>query len=128
MIIKLIWMLHSTGGYTVKSCSPAVDGLLLPCQKMNTLKVWKPTALPKVEFFTWLAVLDRLNTKVFLQHYGLITAVENACCCCQTEEESLHYPIQHCQQVWTCMVDNRTLKLAGLLQKSKGKLMNQYEN
>lgn len=62
---KLIWMLDSRGGYTVKSCSAAVAGFLLPCQTMNIPNVWKPTALPKVEFFTWLVVLDRLNTKEF---------------------------------------------------------------
>ena len=97
---KLIWMLDSRGGYTVKSCSAAVAGFLLPCQTMNIPNVWKPIALPKVEFFTWLAVLDRLNTKEFLQHHGIITPVENVCCCCQTEEESLHHLLQHCQQVW----------------------------
>uniref|UniRef100_A0A3N7G666 Reverse transcriptase zinc-binding domain-containing protein n=1 Tax=Populus trichocarpa TaxID=3694 RepID=A0A3N7G666_POPTR len=68
---KLIWMLDSRGGYTVKSCSAAVAGFLLPCQTMN---------IPN--------------------HHGIITPVENVCCCCQTEEESLHHQLQQCQQVW----------------------------
>lgn len=96
---KLIWMLDSRGGYTVKSCSAAVAGFLLPCQTMNIPNVWKPTALPKVEFFTWLVVLDRLNTKEFFAAPWNNYTSRNVCCCCQTEEESLHHQLQHCQQV-----------------------------
>ena len=65
--------------------------------------VWKKLAPPKVEFFMWLALLGRLNTKQRLHTKGLLQEDQIMCPLCSLQPESSDHILLQClysQQVW----------------------------
>ena len=65
--------------------------------------VWKKLAPPKVEFFMWLALLGRLNTKQRLHTKGLLQEDQIMCPLCSLQPESLDHILLQClhsQQIW----------------------------
>jgi len=65
-------------------------------------KAWMKLAPPKVEFFLWLALLGKLNTKVMLWKKGILQADQLRCplCAVQTELESLDHLLVNCPISW----------------------------
>ena len=65
--------------------------------------VWKKLTPPKVEFFMWLALLGRLNTRQRLCDKGLLQEDQTICLLCSLQPESLDHILLLCsysQQVW----------------------------
>ena len=65
-------------------------------------KAWMKLAPPKVEFFLWLALLGKLNTKEMLWKKGILQANQLSCslCAVHTELESLDHLLVHCPISW----------------------------
>jgi len=64
-------------------------------------KVWMKLAPPKVEFFMWLALLGKLNTKEVLWKKGLLQVNQLNCPFCTAEIESLSHILMACPASWT---------------------------
>jgi hypothetical protein len=47
--------------------------------------IWKSKCTPRVKFFTWLVLLDRLNTKVMLRRRNLFDEEDEVHCVLCTE-------------------------------------------
>jgi len=65
--------------------------------------VWMKIAPPKVEFFMWLALLGKLNTRYRLYVKGILQEDQSTCTFCKLQPESLDHVLMSCsysQQVW----------------------------
>jgi len=68
--------------------------------------VWKKIAPPKVEFFMWLALLGKLNTRQRLCEKGILKEDQIECQLCAKHPESLDHILLLCpvsQQIWSSM-------------------------
>ena len=60
-------------------------------------------APPKVEFFMWLALLGKLNTRYRLYVKGILQEDQSTCTFCKLQPETLDHVLMSCtysQQVW----------------------------
>jgi len=60
-------------------------------------------APPKVEFFMWLALLGKLNTRQRLYDRGILQEDQSTCTFCTLQPESLDHVLMSCsysQQIW----------------------------
>ena len=76
--------------------------------------VWMKLVPPKVEFFMWLALLGKLNTKEMLYKKGLLSANQTSCTFCGSHLESLDHVLLHCPfswRVWNSIADDLGQKL-----------------
>jgi len=65
--------------------------------------VWMKLAPPKVEFFMWLALLGRLNTRQRFHDRGILQAEQSTCTFCALQPESIDHVLLSCtysQQIW----------------------------
>ena len=58
-------------------------------------------APPKVEFFMWLALLGKLNTKELLWKKGLLQEDQLKCPFCLAQTENLNHILMSCPISWT---------------------------
>ena len=62
--------------------------------------VWMKLVPPKVEFFMWLALLGKLNTKERLFQKGIISIDQSLCTFCSACSESLDHVLLQCPFSW----------------------------
>ena len=63
-------------------------------------KVWMNLAPPKVEFFMWLALLEKLNTKEMLWKKGILQEDQISCTFCSEQSESSSHILMSCPVSW----------------------------
>jgi len=66
--------------------------------------VWMHLAPPKVEFFMWLVLLGKINTKEKLCTKGILPADQTLCALCSAQTETLDHVLLNCPfswRVWT---------------------------
>jgi hypothetical protein len=44
--------------------------------------IWKSHCIPRIKFFTWLVLVDRLNTKIMLTRRHIYVHTDEACAMC----------------------------------------------
>jgi len=66
--------------------------------------VWMNLVLPKVEFFMWLALLGKLNTKEKLCKKGILFASQSSCTFCSSHIENLDHVLLNCPFSWRVWV------------------------
>ena len=93
---KLEWKQH--GAFTVKNLCNEVSKQQDNGVTVDTItcSVWQKLAPPKVELMTWLALLDRLNTKDRLARKKVIPAEMNICTFCNRHTEDIHHLLLLC--------------------------------
>ena len=65
--------------------------------------IWKSRCTPRVKFFAWLVLVDRLNTKSMLQRRHLNIQDDNICVMCNRgEEETIDHLIFNCPFAKEC--------------------------
>ena len=66
-------------------------------------KAWMKLAPPKVEFFLWLALLGKLNTKEMLWKKGILQTNQLSCpmCAVQSEVETVDHLLVLCPISWS---------------------------
>jgi len=65
-------------------------------------------APPKVDFFMWLALLGKLNTKQRLCDKGILQGNQTACTFCETQPETLDHILLACSKsklIWTTIAN-----------------------
>lgn len=83
--------------------------------------VWKSRCTPRVKFFAWLVLVDRLNTKSMLQRRHLNIEDDNICVMCNRgEEETIDHLLFDCPFAKECWANihfdwNDTLQLSDRL-------------
>ena len=86
-------------------------------------KVWMNVAPPKVEFFMWLAILEKLNTKELLWKKGLLNEDQIRCTFYSDQAENLNHVLMACSVSWNiwCTIAkdlNQALSMPCLLYTS----------
>jgi hypothetical protein len=65
--------------------------------------IWKSRCTPRVKFFVWLVLVDRLNTKVMLQRRHLDVQDDVICVMCNSwEEETIDHLFFNCDFAKEC--------------------------
>lgn len=100
-----VWTPSKAGIFTVKSLSwelAKTSSAPLP-HIADWGKLWKGLIPPRVEIFTWLAILGKINTKVKLASMGIISPDETSCILCQESRENVDHLLLHCtftKKIW----------------------------
>jgi len=96
------WLANSSGLFSVSSVRRWWDAIIGTGQVVPK-GVWVGLALPKVQFFCWLAWRDKVKTSTFLHRIGVLpVSANNMCVFCQAEVESLNHVLLFCPLVWKC--------------------------
>lgn len=110
-----VWALDKTGAFSVKSLSFELAKASLsqaqPCT-FNWKKIWKGLIPPRVEIFTWLAVMGRLNTRSKLASLNIIPQEEIFCILCNEQTETSDHLLLHCD--FSCKLWRWWLNLWGM--------------
>jgi hypothetical protein len=97
---NIVWNLSPNGEYSTSSAYKAqFFGATLTC--MNEM-VWKAWATPKVKFFAWLTIQNRLWTADHLEKRGWDNC--GLCPLCKQTQETVAHLLSHCRftkRVWT---------------------------
>lgn len=88
------------GAYSVKSFCLEANKCEATNSDCHNCFVWLGLAPPKVEVFTWLAVLGKLNTRDFLSRIGIVPIEENICPFCRDAEETIEHIFIQCSLIW----------------------------
>jgi hypothetical protein len=107
---KWSWTIDSNGGFSVKSTYIFVSDMLSEQENISKEQsaafkgIWKCHAPSKVQGFAWLALKDRIPTKVNLFRRNiLLQPADRICSLCGVEEENSIHLLIYCQfarQVW----------------------------
>ncbi|XP_057248291.1 uncharacterized protein LOC130590248 [Beta vulgaris subsp. vulgaris] len=104
---QVTWLLHKSGTFSVNSF------YLEMYQNSQTLlsevsrKMWCGLVPFRIEIFVWLALLERINTRVKLAARNIIPSSESNCPLCSSAPEDtshlfLHCPFARMVWVWWC--------------------------
>ncbi|XP_048494429.1 uncharacterized protein LOC125494726 [Beta vulgaris subsp. vulgaris] len=95
---SLIWTPHKLGMFTVKSCSLELSkpSPQLHSKVINWKRMWKGLIPPRVEVFTWLALLGKISSKMKLASMNIIPSTEVYCIFCSEYPESSEHLLLHC--------------------------------
>ena len=88
--------------FTVKQLDEKVIEVLLQGVAVDCLvcSIWMNLAPPKVEFFLWLGLLGKLNTKGLLVTKGVLPSEANICSFCLAHGENLDHLLVKCPVSW----------------------------
>jgi hypothetical protein len=70
--------------------------------------IWKSKCTPRIKFFTWLILVDRLNTKTMLRRRNIGDRQDDNCVLCSTgEEETIEHLFFSCpfESLCWCVLD-----------------------
>jgi len=93
---ELLWGTEKC--YTVKALQQLMDRGD-SCDNL-VCKAWMNLAPPKVDFFMWLALLGKLNTKEILWRKGLLQEDQIGCSFCSAQVENLDHILMACPVSW----------------------------
>jgi len=77
--------------------------------------VWMNLVPPKVEFFMWLTLLGKINTKELLCKKGILLDCQTLCTFCSAHTENLDHVLLNCSfswRVWCSIADDLGQNLA----------------
>ena len=109
---KLIWVPNKSGLFSVKSFYQVLSMKSPTTMEEAAHRLWKGLVPHRIEIFTWIALMEKLNTREKLANLNIIHPNENKCALCGLESESFPHLFLHCpvpRQVW-----NWWFKLWGL--------------
>ena len=96
------WVFHwGNGSYSSqKVYELAFEGLEVP----RTIQwIWKSKCIPRIKFFAWLLMVDRLNTKAMLRRHHYNTQAGLFCVLCRhTTEEDIEHLFFSCPFATNC--------------------------
>ncbi|KAL4381203.1 hypothetical protein AHAS_Ahas04G0110000 [Arachis hypogaea] len=59
--------------------------------------MWRGLVPPRIELFTWFALVDRVNTKERLVRLGIIDRTNKVCVLCNRNVENVHHLFLGCK-------------------------------
>lgn len=97
-----IWQLNKSGNFSVKSITMelAKSAAHLPPSPDKPKKLWAGLIPPRIEIFTWLALLGKLNSRDRLLKLKIIEEPESKCPLCLEHLESSDHLLLLCSFSW----------------------------
>lgn len=94
---SLVWTPHKSGEFSVKSMCLELAKKSQPLAHdviKGLCRALVPP--PHIEFFIWLSLLGKINTKGKLYRIGIISIEENVCALCNSSPEDHNHLLLHC--------------------------------
>lgn len=95
---KFLWAPSPTTGFSVSSCYSYLNN---PGRLFNFSRLWKCRLQPRMAFFQWCLIQNRINTRDRLFRFGIVP--ESSCVFCSTVTESIQHLFFDCDfsyRVW----------------------------
>ena len=77
---KIVWEHDVVGKFSVKKLSALLSSSGENESKFEFYNLWRINIPPKVQYFMWMLIVDRLPTKAFLRKKGLPLTMEQSRC------------------------------------------------
>ncbi|XP_016206859.1 uncharacterized protein LOC107647279 [Arachis ipaensis] len=100
---RVVWKFDKEGVYTTNSFVQVLQEATLDEDILRyrfTKEIWRGFVLPRVELFSWFALIGRINTKDWLSRLGILGPHDNLCVLCKKAVESVHYLLVACEFSW----------------------------
>lgn len=97
---SFIWSPCKNGSFTVKSFVLELEKSEENCPKDVIKGIWQGLVPHRIEIFTWLALLDKLNTRDKLARIGILQHSEAICVLCNEHPETCSHLFLHCTVTW----------------------------
>ncbi|XP_048502690.1 uncharacterized protein LOC125498510 [Beta vulgaris subsp. vulgaris] len=95
------WSPHKKGWFSVKSFCFELAKSDAHCPNSVVPGIWRGLVPHRVEIFTWLALLRKLNTKDRLVRLGIIDVALSHCVFCNASQESCDHIFLQCPMAWS---------------------------
>lgn len=99
----MVWALDKRGIFSVKSATFELDKAAYPPNPVLIKSVWSGLIPHRIEVFTWLALIGKINSKEKLAHLGIIPPSEALCVFCKSHTKSICHLFLHCdfsRKIW----------------------------
>lgn len=93
---QAIWTPNKSGAFSVQSFCHELATAASPLQHSALKGVWRGLVPHCIEIFTWIALLEKLNTMDKLCRIGIIPQSESICSLCGTQQETCNHLFLHC--------------------------------
>lgn len=95
---RLIWTPHKSGAFSVKSCSKELTNTALKPQSKIRIwgRLWRGLIPPRIEVFSWVALLGKLNSRQKLATLNIIPPDDAVCIMCNGAPETSDHLLLHC--------------------------------
>lgn len=100
---SLVWRPKKSGEFSVKSFSMELAKSYHNGQNGIIKGVWNGLVPHRIEIFTWLTLIRKINTKAKLASLGIIPPNQSTCILCDQEVEILGHLFLHCimaRKIW----------------------------
>ena len=99
---SFMWLPSKNGVFSVKSITMELAKSLshLKATILNPRKIWSGLVPPRIEVFTWLAILGKINSKEKLIRLNIIHHEEAICVLCKSQIESSDHLLLLCPFSW----------------------------
>ncbi|XP_016164367.1 uncharacterized protein LOC107606873 [Arachis ipaensis] len=100
---RVVWKFDKEGVYTTNSFVQVLQEATLDEKILRykfTKEIWKGLVPPRVELYSWFALIGRINTKDRLSKLGILGPHDNLCVLCKKAVESVHHLLVACEFSW----------------------------
>nr|XP_025703097.1 uncharacterized protein LOC112803854 [Arachis hypogaea] len=100
---RVVWKFDKEGVYTTNSFVQVLQEATMDEEILSyrfTKDIWRGLVPPRVELFTWFALIGRINTKDQLSRLGILEPNDNICVLCKKASESVHHLLVACEFSW----------------------------
>lgn len=107
-----IWLPNNSESFTVKSFYLKLSKKSESLLKDVSLKLWKGLVPFRIEVFSWLVLLEKINTKKKLATHNIIPISDVYCSLCLEKPEDVTHLFLHCpfaQSIWNWCCDLRNI-------------------
>lgn len=104
---SMIWKPHKSGLFSVKSLCLELAKSSNSYNQEWIKSIWKGVVPPRIEVFTWLTLLGKINTKGKLASIGIIPPEDTICPLCKSSPENHNHLLLHCSfasSIWSWLV------------------------
>lgn len=101
---KMVWKLSKDGKFSVRSFYGELYKKAKPGIEFLSQKIWNGLVPIRIEVFTWLTVLERINTKKRLVALNIIPPSEVTCIMCNSCPEDASHLMLYCpfaMEIWS---------------------------
>nr|XP_025625464.1 uncharacterized protein LOC112717723 [Arachis hypogaea] len=100
---RVVWKFDKEGVYTTNSFVQDLQEATMDEEILRyifTKEIWRGLVPPRVELFSWFALIGRINTKDQLSRLGILGPHDNLCVLCKKADESVHHLLVACEFSW----------------------------
>lgn len=90
------WSHHSSGLFSVKCFYSEFMKISGPTSNTTLAKIWKGLVPLRIEIFSWLAIMEKINTRQKLFSLNILPESEALCVFCNSSIESASHLLLHC--------------------------------